>query len=335
MIIVTTFFVVSCGKNQESEAYVPIDEAAFKERETVNSINDGTIASDGTHIFMLGNAEGLIYKVDLDRKKLEVNCDDFMCNHEGDKCSAKLPISPVSIYSLRRNGNKVYVLGNRIFEIGNYSKKEIGHGKYGHFGNQVIFGNYIAYFKEQNVVVVENLENGREVQRFEGITGYLQGDFYYKDCLYYITPEWQLVRLDLMTGGKEILEEKGATRASVYDDFIYYIKISADSETNFLMRLNPDTLDKEALIEGVFYYNMSGDKLYYSSYPERQLCCSDMDGNNQRVINKKNGFGWLWAFDCSDKMIIDAMKNGTYYAMDATAIIDYKKPMIKRGYYED
>lgn len=324
----------ACGKNRAQSNYISIDDEMDQEREEVNSIQDARCASDGEIIYMIGNAESLIYRVNLERCQLDINCNDLLCDHQGENCSARLPISENSVYSLRRNGNKVYALGNRIFEIGNYSKKEIGHGKYGHYGNQIIFKDYIAYFIEEDVVAVEKLKEGEEVQRFENISGYMQGNFYYKDCLYFVTPEWQLVRLDLKSGAQDVLETKGATRASVYKDSIYYVKVSANSDTNHLIKMNPITLEKEEIIEGVFYYNMSGNKIYYSTYPDRKLCCADMDGNNQEVISdfEQVDFGWLWAFPMTDRMMLAGADAYTFYVLDENREIDFDKPLIREGW---
>lgn len=334
IILVLGLLLSACGTNRAQSEYIAIDEELDQEREDVNSIQDAKCASDGKSVYMVGNAEGLIYRVDLEGYQLVVNCNDLLCDHEGENCSAKLPISESSVYSLRRNGDKVYALGNRLFEIGDCSKKEIGHGKYGHYGNQIIFEDYIAYFIEEDVVVVEDLEGGKEVQRFEDIFGYTQGNFYYKDYLYFVTPEWQLVRLNLKSGEQDVVETKGATRACVYKDSIYYIKVSADSDTNHLIKMNPSTLEKEQILEGVFYYNMLGNKLYYATYPGRELCCADMDGGNQEVISDSEqlDFGWLWAFPTSDRIMLAGADAYTFYVLDENMEIDFDKPLIREGW---
>lgn len=331
IFLIFVILLSACGTDHIRSEYIEIDED--QEREDVNGMQEGKCASDGKFVYLIGNAEALIYRVDLEKCQLDVNCNDLLCDHQGENCTAKLPISEQSVYTLRRNGDRVYALGNRIFEIGNCSKKEIGHGKYGHYGNQIIFGDYIAYFTEQDVVTVENFKNGKEIQRFEDIYGYLQGNFYYKDCLYFVTPEWQLVRLDLKSGTQDVVEIKGATRACVYKDSIYYIKVSVDSDTNQLIKMNPVTLEKEALLEGVFYYNMLGNKLYYSTYPGRELYCADMDGRNQELISDSEqlDFGWLWTFPMSDRMIFEADPY-TYYVMDEKGKINFDQPLIREGW---
>lgn len=319
----------SCQNNSnENVSEINISE---QDREEVNAMQGETIASDGSVIYMLGNAEGIVYQVDLKNKELRPNCAELLCNHEGLDCSAKLPISEFAVYALRRNGDKVYVLGNRIFEIGENSKKEVGHGGYGNYGNQIIFDNYIAYFEKEDEVIVEDLETGKEIQRYENVTGYTQGNFYHDGYLYYITAELQLVRLNLENGTREILEEKGTTRASVYNDNIYYVAISENMETNHLVRLNPTSLEKEELIEGVFYYNLMGNKIYYSTYPGRQLFCSDINGNNakQMVTDENIDMGFIWAFSQSDKLLLGGADCYTYYTADEKSNANFEGVILR------
>lgn len=332
-IIIFVFLLVMLQVACQENSSVGISESAVlaETREEVNAMQGETIASDGDIIYMLGNAEGIVYQVDLKNKELQPNCGNLLCNHEGMECSAKLPISDFSIYGLRRNGDKVYVLGNQIFEIGENSKKEIGHGGYGNYGNQIIFDKYIAYFEKEDVVVVEDLETDKEIQRFEDVTGYTQGNFYYDGYLYYITAELQLVRLNLRNGTKEILEEKGATRASVHNDNIYYVAVLEDMETNHLVRLNPTNLKKEKLLEGVFYYNLMGNKIYYSTYPGRRLFCADINGKNvkQMVIDENVDMGFIWTFKQSDELLLAGEDCYTYYTADKNSDTTFKGTIFR------
>ena len=77
-----------------------------------------------------------------------------------------------------------------------------------------MFGGYIAYPEEESIIV-ENIESGNIVQRFEDVVPYTQGNFYYKGALWYITEDLELVRLDIKAGEKRVVEEIGVTRASV------------------------------------------------------------------------------------------------------------------------
>lgn len=329
IVLGMSLLLMSCKKN-EIEHMPEIDEDKIsQEREEVNAMQGEIIASDGNVIYMLG--DNIVYQIDLENKELKVNCNDLLCDHEGINCSAKLPISYSGFYSLRRNGDKVYVLGDQIYEIGNNSKKEIGRGGYGSRDNKIIFDKYLAFFEKDDVVVVEDLETNKEVQRFEGITGYTQGNFYYDGYLYYITAELQLIRLNIETGKAETLEEKGATRACIYDGSIYYIRVSESTDTNHLMRLNPINLEKEEVLEGVFYYNMLGEKIYYSTYPGRKLYCSDLNGENRIELssNKKFNMGWIWAFRNSNTVLLAGEDCYTFYVLDEKQKLDYENVIIR------
>lgn len=329
LVFVLSIQVISCQiSSNKNGAKINVLE---QEREEVNAMQGETIASDGNVIYMLGNAEGIVYQVDLKNKELRPNCAELLCNHEGLDCSAKLPIFEFSIYGLRRNGDNIYVLGNQIFEIGENSKKEIGHGGYGSYGNQIIFDKYIAYFEKEDEVVVKELETNKEIQRFENITGYTQGNFYHDGYLYYITAELQLVRLNLENGTQEILEKKGATRASVYNNNIYYVAISENMETNHLVRLDPSSLEKEELIEGVFYYNLMGNKIYYSTYPGRQLFYADINGKNakQMVTDENVDMGFIWTFSQSDKLLLAGEDCYTYYTANEYSNTNFEGVILR------
>lgn len=332
LVVLVNLTAVSCRQTpqQTSHENVVLDIPSHQEREEVNGMQGEIIASDGKVIYMLGNAEGMIYQIDLSNNELKVNCGDLLCTHEGLDCSAKLPISEYSIYALRRNGDKVYVLGEQIYEIGENYKKKIGSG-YGNYGNQIVFGKYIAYFAENDKIVVKELETKKEIQVFEGITGYAQGNFYYDGYLYYVTAENQLVRLQISSGKCEVLEKKGATRASVYEGNIYYVKVSENTETNYLVRLNPNTLEKTDVIEGVFYYNMYEDKIYYSTYPKREYFFADLDGSNQIRLTKEGEIdaGFLWTFHQSDTVILCGADCYTYYTLDKNRNVNWEEPISR------
>lgn len=316
--------MVSCGNTEEFKETKKLDS---QEREEVNAMMDAWMASDGKYIYIAGG--GLVYRVDPETKQTTVNCNDLLCDHKSLDCSAKLSYSD-TLCPVLRNGNHVYVISDKIYKISKNAKKEIGHGGYGSYWNKIIFGNYIAYFETEDTVVVKHIENDREVQRFEGIRGLLQGSFYYKGCLYYITDMDQLVRLDIKTGNMEVLEKKGATRASVYNGFIYYIKVSEETDTNFLTRMNPQTLETEELVEGVFYYNMMGDTLYYLSYPENLLYCSDLNGENRKEMPDANGSDWgfIWAFPQMNKLLLNKDTYTFYFLDSESGEVDYDGEII-------
>lgn len=178
--------------------------------------------------------------------------------------------------------------------------------------------------------MVKHIKSNQEVQRFEGVRGLLQGSFYYKGCLHYITDMDQLVRLDIKTGNMEVLEKKGATRASVYDGFIYYIKVSEDTDTNWLIRMDPKTLETEELVEGVFYYNMMGDTLYYLSYPENLLYCSDLNGENRKEMPAASGddWGFIWAFPQMNKLLLNKDTYTFYFLDPESGEVDHDREII-------
>lgn len=313
-IFICSVFLSSCD-NADFMSEKALEELSKQEREEVNAMMDTMIASDGDTIYNM--AGELVYRLDLEKKEFQVNCGDLLCDHESTSCGARLPFQE-QFYQLRRNGNRVFVLGNKVYEVSKNAKKEIGHDGYGLYGSILLFGDYIAYFEKEDTVVVKHLEKNQEIQRFEDIRPYVQGSFYYDGHLYYITDTTQLVRLNLKTGAREVLEKKGATRASVYDGFIYYIKVSNETDTNFLIKMNPDSLEMQEIIEGVFYYNMLGDKLYYSTYPDRQLYCSDLDGVNPVELSRKGEYtaGWIWTFPETGTVLLDTEDSSIYYLLD-------------------
>lgn len=325
-LILLSILFASC--QEKSTKFKETKELVEQEREEVNAIT-GTFASDGNNIYMFWDR---VYRIDLETREMIVNCGDFLCDHESQACSARLPDGEGYSY-ICRNGEHVYVVGNKIYEIDKNSKKEIGHGRYGQNGVRILFGDYIAYFEKEDTIVVKEIESDKEIQRFEDIRGFTQGNFYYKEHLYYITDELQLVRLDLNTGEKEVLEKKGATRASVYDGSIYYVKVSEETGDNCLIKMNPDTLEKQELVEGVFYYNMLGDTLYYSTWPGRSLYCSDLSGENQKALSSEDGYIWScpWAFPQEDILILDGDNEAViFYLLDAASgEINFEEPIIR------
>lgn len=327
-ILFISLFLISCDK--KNAEFIVTEELESQEREEVNAMM-GTFASDGDTIYMVGG--DIIYRVDMEKNQLVVNCGDLLCSHESITCSAKLPYMD-NFYEIKRNGDHVYVLSNRIYEIKKNSKKEIGHGNYGNYENKVLFGDYIAYFEKEDVVVVKHIKSDREAARFEDIACLGQGSFYYKEYLYYVTDTQQLVRLNLNTGKRKVLENKGATRASVYDGFIYYIKVSEEKDINCLIKMNPETLEKQELAEGVFYYNMFEKNLYYTSYPEWGLYCSDLNGDNQKEISsgKVYDMSWLWVFPSTKTVLFVGEDFYTFYLFDVDSKkINYDTPLIRPG----
>ncbi len=327
LILFLSVAIVSISCQKAEEEYQPTNKTEEQKRDEVNAMQVSPVATDGNMVYVQLNS--LVYRIDMKNKIAEINCGDMLCDHQGTSCSARLPEEEIE-YRLARNGESVYALGNQIFQIGQNSKKEIGQGHYGHYGNATIFDDYIAYFKEPDVIVVENIENGKEVQKFENITGFVQGNFYYDNCLYMITAEQQLVRLNIETGEKEILEKKGATRASLYDGFVYYVKVSENMESNHLVKMNPGTLKKENITEGVFYYNMLGDKLYYSTYPERKLYISELDGKNPVDISSPNEFdmGSIYTFSELGAVMITGRDVYDYRVLDENNKVDYENEII-------
>lgn len=333
-IFVLSFFLASCGKPDIK--FQETEELDRQEREEVNAMQ-GTFSSDGNCIYM--SWMDFIYRVNLETREMQMNCGDFLCGHEDSNCSARLAGDMAADSVLCRNGKHVYLAGDKIYEIDKNKKREIGHGGYGGNGVRILFGDYIAYFDKESVVVVKEIESDEEVQRFEDIRGFMQGNFYHKGFLYYVTDENQLVRLDLNTGNKEILEKKGATRASVYNGAIYYIKVSIETDTNWIIKMNPDTLEKQELVEGAFYYNMLGDSLYYSTWPEQSLYCSDLNGENRRELSSGNDYTWsfIWAFPQAGVLLLNGDDTGTvFYLLDAAnGEIDYDEPLIRPGNEEE
>lgn len=333
--------LVSCQK--KNTEFRMTEELDGQEREEVNAMI-GTFASDGEDIYIIGSdiigdeIGSIVYRVDMEKRELVVNCGDVLCNHESMECSARLPLEVTAWYTLQRNGQHVYAIGSRILEIDKNSKKEIGSGSYGLYGNKILFGDYIAYFEEEDIIAVKHMESGKEVQRFEGIHGYTQGSFYYRGCLYYVTDMNQLAKLDIKTGDIDIVEKKGATRASVYQDFIYYIKVSEETDTNCLIKMNPETLEKQELAESVFYYNMHGEDLYYISYPEKQFYCMSLNGENQKEIPVQEGYEFwdLSTFAQTEYAILHVEDAYTYYLFNMdSGEIDYEEPIIDPGKPEE
>lgn len=152
-------------------------------------------------------------------------------------------------------------------------------------------------------------------------------------CLYYITDVNQLAQLNIETGDVDIVEKKGATRASVYKDFIYYVKVSEKMDTNCLIKMNPETLEKQELAEGVFYYNMLGETLYYISYPEQKFYNMDLNGKNRREISvrKESDLGWLWTFSKGQTILLEEDLYTFYLFERDKEEIDYEKPLIRPG----
>ena len=325
IITLITMLCVSCQKTDE--VYKNESEIDNVKRDELNAMQAHAVASDGNYIYMeLG---GLVYRIDAKNNIVEINCDNLLCDHEGELCSARLPDYP-GAYNLVRDDDSVYVLGNEIYKIGKNSKKEVGKGYYGDYGCKTLFNDYIGFFKEPELYVVEAIKSGKEIQRFEDITGFIQGNFYYNNNIYIITSEQRLVRLNLETGEIELLEKKGATRASLYNGFVYYVKVSELTDSNQLIKLNPNTLEKEVITEGVFYYNMQGDTLYYSTYPERKLFVSELNGSNPEEILLPDFFeaGGIYAFSELDTVLVTGQDIEEYYVIDKNNKIDYDNKIV-------
>lgn len=304
--------------------------------ESANVMMGGYIASDGTDFYVYHD---LLYRIDMKTNQMVVNCEDMLCDHEGTACTANLSLGgirentmPESL-SMRRTGETLYAIGSCMYEIGKNEKVQISYGGNGSYGTPFVFDTYVAYFSEEDTLTIMDMNTGKTWRTYEEIPAkYGQGEFYYDHGLYYMTEENQFVRLDLNTGERTLLEKKGATRACVYGDYIYYVQVSADIDTNYLIKMNPKTLEKTKLLEGVFYYNMAGDGLYYSSYPERDLWRVDLDGNHPKLLaNSEDAgfpFGWIWSMEGSDCILLAGEDYYTYYAMNLDGEIAYDQPIV-------
>lgn len=325
-ILLYGIFLISCGS--ERAEFKETKELDSQEREEVNAMQEAWMASDGKDMYIAGG--DIIRRVDMENKEIVVNCGELLCDHTSLSCSAKIPGGD-KLYPIFRNGDHVYVVSDKIYEVSKNSKREIGHGGYGNYGCKILFGDYIAYFETEDTVVVKHVKSDKEVQRFEDIRGHIQGSFYYKGGLYYVTDVNQLVRLDIKTGEKEILEKKGITRASVYDGFIYYIKVSEETDTNWLVKRNPETGETQEVIENAFYYNMIGDTLYYVSYKGREVWRADLNGENREKLSlEEDGYNWdfMWAFSEAEKIFFCGENMNTFYLLDAkSGELNYDEPL--------
>lgn len=328
-----SIYSVACQKTTENTKYQPQEQNLSSGTESVNAMQFGTMASDGENIYAINLAENLICRANLDTCQFEVNCGDLLCSHEGDSCSAKIPMEDDNVmYQLMYSDSKVYALGNQVYQIEKNAKKRVGRADYGGYG-KIIFRDYIAYFREDDTLVVEELESQKQVCTFEDVSNWGQGNFYYQDYLYYVMEDFQLVRLNLITKEREVIEQKGASRASVYDGFIYYIKISEETDTNQFIRMDPETLEKEVLLDGVFYYNMLKDRIYYVTYPERTLKSVDFNGENQTTYDAQGveSFGWIFSFPFADRILVmdtSFLEGSIYYMVDEKQGIYLTNPMM-------
>lgn len=111
--------MVSCSNAEEFKETKKLDS---QEREEVNAMMDAWMASDGKYIYIA--AGDLVYRMDPETKQATVNCNDLLCDHESLDCSAKLPYSD-GLYPVLRNGNHVYVVSDKIYEISKNAKKKL------------------------------------------------------------------------------------------------------------------------------------------------------------------------------------------------------------------
>ena len=304
---------------------ISLDGLDSVEREEVNFMMPFRIVSDGEDAYLADSSSGLIYRFDLDKKQAEVNCNDPTCGHTDETCSA---YTEAGINSVRREGDQIYAYGTyHIYKIGKNEKEEVAEGDYGEADEKVIFGDYIAYPKDGDIVV-ENFREGEEVQRFEDIVPYTQGNFYYGGALWYITEDLDLVRLDIKSGEASTIEETGVTRACVYKGAVYYIQVDQQSSAgeNTLVRYTHEDQKKTPVAENVFYYNFKNDSIYYITWPERDFCCCGFNGNNAKVlIEKANPI--VWSFPEYDNLLISFSDYYTYYIYDIeTNMVDYDHP---------
>lgn len=304
--------------------------------ESANVMMGGYIASDGTDFYVYHD---LIYRIDMKTNQMVVNCEDLLCDHEGTACTANLSLGGIrentmpESFAMRRTGESLYAIGSRMYEIRKNEKVQISYGGNDYYGTPFVFDTYVAYFSEEDTLTIMDMNTGGTWRTYEEIPAkYGQGEFYYNHGLYYMTEENQFVRLDLNTGELTLLEKKGATRACVYGDYIYYVQVSTDIDTNYLIKMDPKTLEKTKLLEGVFYYNMAGDRLYYSSYPERDLWRVDLDGNHPKLLADSEdagfSFGWIWTMEGSDRILLAGEDYYTYYAMNLDGEIAYDQPIV-------
>lgn len=324
LFLILSMLLISCKQDTPSEIHVEDTE-----REVTNLFKDWV--SDGKYCYCTvpGSRGTVIYRMEGEDHKLVPNCGDLLCKHDNPSCSAYVG-GTEGMASLHRDGDQVYYLGNQVYQIEKNEKISLGTLPQ-RYGPDVLFYPYLAYFSEQDKLVIKNLEMEKEVKEFENITGYTQGNFFYKDSLYYVTAELQFVRLNLNTGEKEVLEKKGATRASVYKEQIYYVKVE-ENEENCLIRMNPDTGEKEEVVQNVFYYNMMDEWLFYSSYPERKLYRCQLDGSNTMEIPVTEGLqaGVIWTLPELRQVMVEFDDYYTVYFVDTEkGGIDFENPVCK------
>lgn len=316
------------SQKTENLSEISFDGLDSIEREEINYMLPTRFASDGKDIFFIDSPTGMVYRFDLSTKEATINCNNPVCSHDSDSCTA---YAERDISGIRRENDEVYLLGNQINKISRNQKEEIGKGHYGTSNSKIMFGGYIAYPEEESIIV-ENIESGNIVQRFEDVVPYTQGNFYYKGALWYITEDLELVRLDIKAGEKRVVEEIGVTRASVYEDFIYYIQVDQQTGDNQLIRYSEGEDSKTVVEDNVFYYNIKGDTLYYTTWPDRDFYYRPLyesSGENEAVQLFKGLDLLIWSFPEYDDLLVNLSEDYyTYYILDTeTNTIDYDHPL--------
>lgn len=323
LILFAISLLVFTGCSNQSKQEMSLSGLDEVEREEINYMIPYNMVSDGKEIYILQTE--FIYRIDMENCEIVLNCNRPLCKHRDTTCSAFMGYD---FASLSREGNQVYYLGNSIYKIEKNGKKEVGHGKYGAGTGNILFGDNIAFFKDNGTVVVESISTGKEMNSFNNVKPASQGNFYYDESLYIIDENLALLRLDLNSGEQEVIEESGTTRASIYHNKIYYVLVNAENGHNKLICYETKNGTKKEILENVFYYNMKNEDIYYLSYPDYRFYHAKSDGSDLKEINISNvNASDLFIFPEQDKFIIGTFDNKMYIYDSQKEKLDLENPL--------